>query len=208
MNQTIQQIVQWMETNELQLAPEKTELLILAGRRKLTNISVNIGKQIITKKSAVKYLGIWLDQDLKICSHIRNTCENTDKIILSLSRLMPNINGSSSRKRSILCSVAHFLLTYVAPIWIEILKEKKYKNMLRKTYRKCLLRLATAYLTVSNEALEVITATLPIDIMAEERSQIHWEWGTKVENEGPRESSIRKFQQRWDENTNKARWTK
>lgn len=57
----------------IQIAVNKTELILLNGRRKITNLIINIDDPIIYSKNALKYMGIYIDKDLKFNSHIRNT---------------------------------------------------------------------------------------------------------------------------------------
>ena len=49
--------------------------------------------------------------------------------------------------------VVHSLLMYPAPVWVDIVKVKKYRMLMERCQRKALLRLASAYWTVSSEAL-------------------------------------------------------
>lgn len=125
---------------------EKTELVILAGRNKLTSISVKVGDEEIESRPAIKYLGVWLDKDLRIKVHIKNG-RKANKIILSLQRLMPNLKGPSSGNWALLCAAANSVILYGAPAWTEALKFKKYRHILRKTQRNCLLRITSAYRT-------------------------------------------------------------
>lgn len=56
---------------ELEMAPQKTEMLIIAGRRKLNNISIPIENTIIINQSVLKYMGVYLDKDLRMTAHIK-----------------------------------------------------------------------------------------------------------------------------------------
>ena len=60
-----------MKTKELCIAPEKTEVVLLSGRRKLKEIAVTIGEEEINSKNSLKYLGVIFDKDLKMIEHVQ-----------------------------------------------------------------------------------------------------------------------------------------
>lgn len=59
-NQAIEKIVEWMEEKQLELAPGKTEMVVLRGhwwKRKRKDITIRVLGTMVTSKIAVKYLG-------------------------------------------------------------------------------------------------------------------------------------------------------
>lgn len=64
---------------------------------------------------------------------------------------MPMIEGPTSNKRRILNSVIHSIILYEAPIYL-VLKYKKYREMLLKTQRHMIIRIISAYRTISDGA--------------------------------------------------------
>lgn len=83
---------------------------------------------------------------------------------------MPNVGGQSYHKRSgLLSGVIHSVLLYAAPAWREVIKVGTHRSKLIATQRKGLLRTASAYRTVSAEAVQVIVGFPPIDLMIAER---------------------------------------
>ncbi|KAJ8935914.1 hypothetical protein NQ314_012582 [Rhamnusium bicolor] len=65
------------------------------------------------------------------------------------------------------------IVLYGAPVWKRALQRKRYRNMVDGVQRKSLLRVASAYCTVSAAAVQVVTATPPLSLLAEERKHLN-----------------------------------
>lgn len=210
-NNVLEMINDWMKKNHLTLAPQKTQAIVLKGPRKRDNIAIRLAGVEIRPSKSLKYLGIHLDVQMTFGTHIKQTVVKVDTTITKLSRLMPNIGGPNSAKRRVLCGVAQSVLLYGAPIWSEMAERiKLYQNLLIKTQRKALLRVASAYKSVSAEALQVITRTVPIDLLAKERRILHTSGQGHIpeHRRRVRKDIIVEWQGRWDALTTKAKWTK
>nr|CAH7735983.1 unnamed protein product [Callosobruchus chinensis] len=82
-------------------------------------------------------------------------------------------------------------------------------KLLDRVQRKTLLRVASAYRTISTRALHVIIGTPPLHLLAEERWQTHITVGELAERRAHiRNSTLGKWQQLWDETSDVAQWTK
>ncbi|KAJ8964787.1 hypothetical protein NQ317_016081 [Molorchus minor] len=127
-----------------------------------------------------------------------------------LSQVMPNIGGPSSQKRSILNGVVQSIVLYGAPVWQRAMHKKRYRAMVDGVQRKSLLRVASAYRTVSVAAVQVVTATPPLSLLAEERTYLYeTQNGHQPEiRQVARERTICRWQTEWEENTVTAQWTK
>ncbi|XP_017782597.1 PREDICTED: serine protease inhibitor dipetalogastin-like [Nicrophorus vespilloides] len=64
-------IQNWMSERGLTLAPEKTEAVLLIGRRKAKPLKYSISGTEITPKKVIKYLGVFIDSSLTYAEHIR-----------------------------------------------------------------------------------------------------------------------------------------
>lgn len=140
-------------------------------------------------------------------AHVRACSAKADGATAKLSRLMPNIEGASTNKRKVLCGVTHSILLYGSPVWSGMVEKiPAYQNLLLRSQRKALLRVAWSYKTVSAEALQTITRTLPIDLMAKERRLLH----ISGQGQDPqvRSDMLKEWQNRWSSLTAKAQWTK
>jgi hypothetical protein len=113
---------------------------------------------------------------------------------------MPNISAAKARKRRLLSNVVHSILLYGAPVWAQDMSKSGWTALLKIQRRIC-LRVASAYCTVSGEALGVLSGIPPLDIMATERRNIHDHRGNQQTEE-----ALHTWQTRWN-NSPKGRWT-
>lgn len=212
-NDALELIDIWLTKQHLELAPQKTEAVILKGPRRRTernNVTFECKGISIQPKRAVKYLGIILDDGLTFSKHIKETLEKADRRTASLSRIMPNIGGPPSCKRAVLNSVIESTILYGAPIWCKAMQRKTYRYWLSRTQRKFLIRLGRSYRTVSAEALQAVTGIIPIDLQVEERYRLYGRENASTETirTEEREQSMVKWQARWDNMEGVAQWTK
>lgn len=63
-NECLNRLNNWLELNKLELAPEKSEMIIFRGTRDRKHAKFKIGNTIRTPQKNVKYLGIVLEQRL------------------------------------------------------------------------------------------------------------------------------------------------
>ena len=69
--------------------------------------------------------------------------------------------------------VANNIMLYGSEIWAETLEVKKRANLLVSVQRMDALRNASAYRTVSLLGVLVIAGTIPVDLLATERTEIY-----------------------------------
>ncbi|CAH2005808.1 unnamed protein product [Acanthoscelides obtectus] len=106
-NEALARISEWMAANKLRLAPQKTEAVILKGSRKKSSVNLQfLGTKIVTKRH-LTYLGVVLDGNSKFGEHVRQVIRKVVARMAQLSRILPNIGGPSSPKRTVLCEVIH-----------------------------------------------------------------------------------------------------
>ena len=124
-NASLLRVSKWITGRQLQLAPEKTEAVLLTTKRKITPIQFNVQGTIITPGKALKYLGVWLDTKLTFAEHVNKTIQKAEKTVTALTSLMPNIGGPRASKRKVLSCVVHSQLLYGAPVWYTVTENKK-----------------------------------------------------------------------------------
>ena len=110
----------------------------------------------------------------------------------------------------ILGSVVYSIILYAAPVWKKAAGHKKYRTMLQRVQRLLMIMISRSYRTVSTEALQVITGSIPIDLLIEERDLLYQgERATrKAHKKEAREKTMKTWQKRWEKTTGKAEWTK
>ena len=204
-NTALVAVTAWLKGKGLQLAPEKTEVVLLSGRRKLTEIEVTVGNNKIRSSRCVKYLGVTLDKDLRMREHVRRITDRANEVATKLGRLMPNIGGPRASKRRVLSGAVGSIILYAAPVWGGVLREEKYRNMVLQVQRRMALRICAAYRTVSSEALQVLAGVIPMDLQVKERMHTHGNPDVKDER---RKYTMEEWQSRWDGLRGKAEWTR
>lgn len=199
----------WLSAHGLQLATQKTELLLLTRRHIPTEVEMHIDNEKIVTQKFIKYLGIRLDTKLTYSAQIQYTTTIAAQTTAHLSRLMANIGGPLPSKRKLLMEASKSILLYGCEIWADTLKVKQRAKSLLAVQRQSALRISSAYRTVSEDAILIIASMIPIDIHAQERRKI---WKLKLSEAGPseieaaKEETLALWQARWSTST-KGRWT-
>jgi len=74
----INHVAEWMRSNRLQLNAAKTEILWSAASRRLHQLPqapLQVGTDFVTPSAAVQDLGIHLNSDMSMSSHVRRQCQ-------------------------------------------------------------------------------------------------------------------------------------
>jgi hypothetical protein len=204
-NAALSSIKDWMEKRRLRLAPEKTEAILLSGKRTLKNIRFRLAGIDIEPKNKLRYLGIWLDKSLRFDKHIEEVATKAEKLATALGRLMPRQGGPKSNKRKTLASVANSIMLYGAPIWSKALKVEKYKNTFTRIQRQQAIRICGAYRTISTEAVLAISGEIPVERLADERARLYN--ASVKDRKAERNITIEEWEDNWRA-AEQGKWTK
>lgn len=162
------QIGDVLREKDLTLEPVKSEALIFGNLYKISSVLVDDVR--IRSSELLKYLGVWLSREnLSFDSHIELACEKVEKIIRSLSCLMPLSKGPSFLKKKLIFTSVLSALLYGLPVWHHDATKIRNIKLIQKTLRPIKLRLCSAYRTVSERCLEAISGFPPIQLTMEER---------------------------------------
>lgn len=116
-NTALLKVANLLERKKLQLAPEKTEAVVLTSKRKLSEIQFEIDGVMINPRESIRYLGVWLDKRLSFNAHVEKVAQKAERTAAALSRIMPNIGGPRAAKRRAIACVVHSQILYASPIW-------------------------------------------------------------------------------------------
>lgn len=70
-------IVSCLQEISLQLLPEKTQVVVVLGRHKLTLILLRVGTMIVHPTQAMKYHGVWINKNATFQRHMLVKAEKT-----------------------------------------------------------------------------------------------------------------------------------
>lgn len=104
----LHEIVCWMKKNQIELAEEKTEAVILNGPRKHGKLQFRVTYKIIEPANEVNYLGVRISKRVYFGTHVLEKIKQVEIRTAALPRLMPNIGGPACCKRRLLhCHAVH-----------------------------------------------------------------------------------------------------
>ena len=153
------------------MAPEKTEVLLVTDRRSFQYPGIILGEHEIEWKKSIKYLGVQLDRRLSFGEHLQIASAKAIQCGAAPTRIMPNVGGPREAKRRLLASVVNSKLLYAAPIWTTALNNHAILKKLFSAQRGVVMRIVSAYRTVSTSAVLFLASVRPIDLLVEERRE-------------------------------------
>ena len=93
----IDDIASWMQSNRLKLNTDKTEVLWCATNRRqhqLPTMPTRIGNDLIASSTSVRDLGIYLDADLSMRSHVHHTVSGCFAVLRQLRSIRRSVPAS------------------------------------------------------------------------------------------------------------------
>ena len=118
-NNDLHDVNSWLETNKLTLNAKKTEFMLIASKRKLTQLTENpniyISNHNIKQVSKKKVLGILLEKELKWKEHNNAQCKTLSKSIALLKRAKCFVTYEVLIKMYNSLVLPHF--TYCSNVW-------------------------------------------------------------------------------------------
>ena len=123
------------------------------------------------EKKSIKYLGVQLDRRLSFGEHLQTATAKAIQCGAALAWLMPHIGGPREAKRRLVASVVNSKLLYAAPIWTSALNNHSILKKLFSAQRVVVMRIVSAYRTVSTSTVLVLASVPPIYLLAEERKE-------------------------------------
>jgi len=151
-------VPEWMRSNRLQLNAAKTEILWSATSRRLLHLPqapLRVGTVFVTPSAAVRDLGIYLDSDMLMSSHVRKTLSTCFAVLRQL--------------RSIHCSVSRPVVQSL--VTSLVLSRLDYGNATLAGIPQHLLRRLQS---VMYAAARLISSLSRFDHITSLLRQLHW----------------------------------
>lgn len=209
-DESVEIVRKWMKSVGLALADHKTEVLLVSKRKIMEKITVTVGNHVVESKDEIRYLGVILDSRLNFRAHTKYAVEKASRMYTALARMLANSGGPRSSRRMLLARVITSTMLYGAQIWADALELQENRRKMQSVHRLTAMRVASAFRTVSSDAICVIAGMTPIDIAADEAKRLfiakRSETFTQEEKQGERNKSMQTWQSRWDA-SQKGRWT-
>lgn len=202
MNLQISKTLNRIRALDLQVSEHKTEVVIFKRKRRKVpeGLNIQVGREAVPVKRALKYLGIYLDQDWSFKEHIDFVEGKAARISQQLGRLMPNLKGPREKKRRLYASTINSVLLYGAPIWSEVVGvTPKLKQQLLRVQRVLAIRVIAGYRSISADAALVLARMAPIQLQAAYLRRVYLrvhdlkqlgDWDRKIEREVKEEERI------------------
>ncbi|XP_043661577.1 uncharacterized protein LOC122625734 [Drosophila teissieri] len=121
--------IDWLEKAGVTIAAHKSEAVLLSSRQTVESMLVSVNGTQVTSKESFKYLGVMIDHRLSFKDNAIYASRRAAITAISLTRLMPNVEGPRKTDRKLLVSVAKATLLYAAPICINAPKLVKELNV-------------------------------------------------------------------------------
>jgi Reverse transcriptase (RNA-dependent DNA polymerase) len=142
MNSDLEKVQFWMLENKLAINTKKSNFIVF-GNVEAPDLNIFFENEPIIAISKVKYLGVWIDNQLKFTDHIDLIVKKISTItgiLFKLKNILP-----LSVKKLIYFSLIHSHLTYACEIWghtyiehlkkIKIAQKKALKAMMGVPFR-------------------------------------------------------------------------
>ncbi|KAF2349509.1 Reverse transcriptase domain [Trinorchestia longiramus] len=122
----------WYDQNGLKLNASKTQCIVFGSKntiKKLRNLTLTLGNDIIESVGKVKNLGVWFDQNMSFTSHVEKTCKINGTLMF-----LHRVNNMLDEKTRLLAiqSLVLSRFDYCDLVWGDIPKG------LQKELQKCM----------------------------------------------------------------------
>lgn len=173
-NHVAKLLSEWCTRNKMQLSKTKSEMLLIKGFLDIKRPpTVKIEGKSLKMVPTAKYLGIHFGTRLNITPHINSITNKTKQIFSRLAHVAKahwgiNYKNMHTLYRGVFISI----ITYAAAGWSDKINAW-HKRKLIQAQRHALLRVTRGYRTISNDALTILAAATPIDLLLAERRAIY-----------------------------------
>ena len=101
---TVEDVANWMTKNKLKMNEQKTELINIGTKAKISQISTNsvtISGCKISFSPCVKNLGVYFDETLSMDAHIQHLCRSLYYQLRNIAKIRPSLTANAANKLAI-----------------------------------------------------------------------------------------------------------
>ena len=108
----------WSERNHLCFNPTKCKYQVISRKQNplQPTITLNINNNVLSKVEHIKYLGVWISENLSWNKHIEVICKNARRKLGLMYRLFYQ-HSSTVTLRQLYISCVRSQLEYACPVW-------------------------------------------------------------------------------------------
>ena len=202
-NHAVKKVIERLQNIRLELAAEKTDVVLLVGPRGKEEITINVEGTRITSKRSVKYLGVLLSRNMHMGPQVERAAAKGTACAMSLARVLPARKGTCQRSRKTIVVASLSAVLYAAPVWAEAMERKKYRDLLRRKCRSLIIRSCFGCTRMATVAAEVLAGIPPLHLQVQERAAL----ATGASKEVARRAMLERWQEEWSQST-VAQWTR
>lgn len=165
----IPRIEQWARRTGASFAAEKTELIHLTRRKPAQGKGeITMNGKVIKPADTAKLLGVIFDTEMRWKEHVQHAVKQATKRIIALSGLR-HLRPEQMRQLYQACVTP--TIDYASTVWHDPLRSKTHLRLFETLQRTALIRILSAFRTVSTDALEVESHMLPTRLRLKLRAQ-------------------------------------
>lgn len=166
----IPRIETWARRTGSYFAAEKTELIHLTrSKKELGTGHIIMNGKAIKPSDTAKLLGVIFDKKMRWKEHVQQAIKRATKVNIALGGLR-HLRPEQMRQLYQACVTP--VVDYASTVWHNPLRDKTHLRLLRSVQRTALLRVLSAFRTVSTPALEVECHMLPTRLRLKQRGQV------------------------------------
>ena len=172
----INAVLQFLQSNGLQLNADKTEFILFDRRRPTIRNqqpcdTITVGDTLVHRKRNITYLGVIIDDKLWWKTHLLHSIQKAKKYLPILTAVCHNTYGYSVWARRIMYkATVNAVIGYGSSLFVHKINLKEIVDELRKLHLQITRNIARLYKGTSYIASTVIADSMPLEIAIEARA--------------------------------------
>ncbi|CEL10491.1 Putative Reverse transcriptase [Aspergillus calidoustus] len=166
----IPRIETWARRTGSSFAAEKTELIHLTRSKRQHAVGqITMNGKTTKPANTAKLLGVIFDKEMRWKEHVQQAVKRATRVNITLGGLR-HLRPEQMRQLYQACVTP--IVDYASTVWHKPLRDKIHLRTLGTVQRTALIRILSAFRTVSTPALEAEAHILPTHLRLKQRAQI------------------------------------